>query len=346
MLTGSAAARRARALSAAILVSVLVAPGAVEGFAPAPALRASSRGAAAASLLSARDTGRLSSPRRALLRTGVARLAAQTDMAQQQQSDSEVLKGLSVRSVSSDVARPIVQGTGRQLVILLTHWGDLSSWEYAQQLRHALPALKEKGVEVVAVGIGGRESGKLFAQLVDFPEELLYYDEAGACCGALDCSPGYGRESALQAQDNAVSPYLRLLPMLLGIGSPGTLAKVIYGYFGDRSWNPEWIREQLALTAKGRGDFPYVEPATFDKVGSGYLRPFELATVRLQNMIGILNNWFDLIPTNADLVVQQGATLVLENGQTLYKFKDKGILVYGGERGVRSIQEVVDAALA
>jgi len=26
------------------------------------------------------------------------------------QSDSEVLKGLSVRSVSSDVARPIVQG--------------------------------------------------------------------------------------------------------------------------------------------------------------------------------------------------------------------------------------------
>jgi hypothetical protein len=30
----------------------------------------------------------------------------------------------------------------------------------------------------------------------------------------------------VQAQDNAVSPYLRLLPMLLGIGSPGTLAKV------------------------------------------------------------------------------------------------------------------------
>jgi len=74
MLTGSAAARRARALSAAILVSVLVAPGAVEGFAPAPALRASSRGAAAASLLSARDTGRLSSPRRALLRTGWVRV--------------------------------------------------------------------------------------------------------------------------------------------------------------------------------------------------------------------------------------------------------------------------------
>jgi len=74
MLTGSAAARRARALSAAILVSVLVAPGSVEGFAPAPALRASSRGAAAASLLSARDTGRLSSPRRALLRTGWVRV--------------------------------------------------------------------------------------------------------------------------------------------------------------------------------------------------------------------------------------------------------------------------------
>ena len=39
-------------------------------------------------------------------------------------------------------------------------------------------------------------------------------------------SPGFGRETASQPQSNALSPYLRLLPMLLGVGSPGTLGKV------------------------------------------------------------------------------------------------------------------------
>jgi len=254
-------------------------------------------------------------------------------------SDYDILKDLRVPSVSSDQERAVVKQSGRQLLVLLTHFGDLSSWEYAQQLRFSLPALQEQGVEVVAVGIGGKEAAKKFAKLNDFPEELLYYDEQGACCAAMGCSAGFGRDSPLQAQSNALSPYLRLLPMLLGVGSPGTLQKVIYGYFGDREWDPQWIKAQLALTATG--DFPYVQPQMFDKVGKGYLRPFELATVRLQNMIGILNNWFELIPSNADLVVQQGATLVLDNGSTLYKFQDKGILVYGGDKGVRSIEHVL-----
>jgi hypothetical protein len=231
---------------------------------------------------------------------------------------------------------------------------------------------------VVAVGIGGREAGKKFADLVGFPEDLLYYDSIAACCAALECSAGFGRESALAEQSNAASPYLRLLPMLVGIGSPGTLFKVIYafapgdklfrgttymyiymymyeytyiyhfqvlyGYFGDRTWNPEWTRAQLARTATG--SFPFVEPQTFDAVGKGYLRPFELATIRLQNMIGILKNWFELIPSNADLVVQQGASLVLENGTTLYTFKDKGILVYAGDDGVRSVEDVIAMALS
>ena len=105
-------------------------------------------------------------------------------------TDYDILKDVRVRSVSSDEERPVVRGSGRQLVLLLTHWGDLSSWEYAQQVRYSLPALKDKGVEVVAVGIGGKEAAKKFAQLVDFPEELLYYDPDGACCAALGCAPG------------------------------------------------------------------------------------------------------------------------------------------------------------
>eukprot|EP00960_Hanusia_phi_P032834 750094-Hanusia_phi.AAC.3 len=63
-------------------------------------------------------------------------------------------------------------------------------------------------------------------------------------------------------------------------GSPGTLARVVYGYFGDRQYDPKWTVRQLKDFASG--SFPFVEPELFDRLGSGYLRPFELATVRLQ----------------------------------------------------------------
>jgi len=42
-------------------------------------------------------------------------------------------------------------------------------------------------VEVVAVGIGGKEAAKKFAKLNAFPEELLYYDENGQCCELQLC---------------------------------------------------------------------------------------------------------------------------------------------------------------
>ena len=89
-----------------------------------------------------------------------------------------------------------------------------------------------------------------------------------------------------------------------------------------------------------------MKPERFDAVGVGYLRPFELATVRLQNMIGILEHWSELIPANEDLVVQQGATLVLQGDATVYKFQDRGILVYSGADGVKSVPQVIAAALA
>ena len=114
--------------------------------------------------------------------TATAQLADKTDF--------DVLKDMKVRSVSTDAECPVVKSTGRQLVLLLTHWGDLSSWEYAQQIRYSLADLKAKGVEVVAIGIGSRDAGKKFAKLVDFPEENLYYDADGCCCDALGCSAG------------------------------------------------------------------------------------------------------------------------------------------------------------
>jgi len=49
---------------------------------------------------------------------------------------------------------------------------------------------------------------------------MLYRtDSTGAMYRALGFSPGF-------APDAQVSPYLKLLPMLMGIGSPGTIQEV------------------------------------------------------------------------------------------------------------------------
>ena len=46
-------------------------------------------------------------------------------------------------------------------------------------------------------------------------------DSTGAMYRALGFSPGF-------APDAGVSPYLKLLPMLMGIGSPGTIQEVMH----------------------------------------------------------------------------------------------------------------------
>ncbi|EKX40635.1 hypothetical protein GUITHDRAFT_88647 [Guillardia theta CCMP2712] len=258
-------------------------------------------------------------------------------------SEYETLKGLRVKNVKTCEGADIVSPSGRRLLVFLTHFGDLSSWEYARQLLHYMPLLHSRGVKVMAIGIGSQEAGKKFADQLKFPEELLFFDPDASCAAELGFSAGFGRSSARDAQSNPLSPYLRLLPMLLGIGSPGTLGQVIYGYFGDRGYDPKWTVSHLRDFATG--SFPFVEPELFDRLGSGYLRPFELATVRLQNMIGILEQWNELIPENQDLVVQQGGTIVMEGDQTIYRFDDRGILVYAGERGVASVPQVIEKAL-
>ena len=48
---------------------------------------------------------------------------------------------------------------------------------------------------------------------------LSHADPEGACHRALNLSRGF-------APDARISPYLKLLPMLAGIGSPGTLQEV------------------------------------------------------------------------------------------------------------------------
>lgn len=209
----------------------------------------------------------------------------------------------------------------RVVVPFLTHFGDLTSWEFAQKLqKKALGPLKEAGVKVITVGLGAPDNARAFAAALDYPLADLYADTTGGCYRALGFSPGFGDGV------EGVDPYLKLLPMLMGIGSPGTLQEVIRGYVGDREAPPVFGQD----AALGRA---------FNILGEGYQRPLELATLRLQNMVGVLSKWGDLAPAEKRLLTQQGGCLVFDGCDVMYRHSDPGILKYA------DVDEVLKAAL-
>ena len=62
--------------------------------------------------------------------------------------------------------------------------------------------------------------------------------------------------------------------------------------------------------------------------GKGFQRPFELATLRLRNMIEVLNNW-DIYVPRVEFLTQRGGTFLLGNdNELLYSYKAQGILCY------------------
>jgi hypothetical protein len=63
---------------------------------------------------------------------------------------------------------------------------------------------------------------------------------------------------------------------------------VLKGYVGDKSADASWTGDYLRL----------VDRKAFDVLGTEGARPFEVATVRLQNMMTILPKWETLAPAN------------------------------------------------
>jgi hypothetical protein len=118
-------------------------------------------------------------------------------------------------------------------------------------------------------------------------------------------------------------PWANLLLMCAGIGSPGTLAEVLRGYTGDRS-APQRIADDETIQA---GPLPPIRGSFFARAGgSGFQRPFELATIRLRNMTEVLGNWRTYVPRD-DFLTQRGGTFLLEADDTLlYSHRDRGIL--------------------
>ena len=210
-----------------------------------------------------------------------------------------------------------VQGMGpgrRRLVVLLPQLGDFDSLEYAQALAGALPQLEAAGIALLAIGIGNQESRERFCAFTGFPRERLLVDPEPQLHRALGLYAGLTQLGG---------PWPNLLLMCAGIGSPGTLAEVLRGYTGDRS-APQRIADDETIQA---GPLPPIRGSFFARAGgSGFLRPFELATVRLQNMAEVLGHWRTYVPRD-DFLTQRGGTFLLDaDDSLLYRHLDQGIL--------------------
>ncbi len=202
----------------------------------------------------------------------------------------------------------------RRLVLLLSQLGDFDSLEYAQALVPVLPQLEAAGIAVLAIGIGEAAGRERFCAFTGFPSERLL----------VDAEPDLHRDLGLyEGLKQAGGPWPNLLLMCAGLGSPGTLAEVLRGYTGDRG-APQRIADDETIQA---GPLPPIKGSFFARAGgSGFQRPFELATVRLRNMAEVLGHWRTYVPRD-DFLTQRGGTYLLETDDTLlYSHRDPGIL--------------------
>ena len=116
-----------------------------------------------------------------------------------------------------------------------------------------------------------------------------------------------------------------MLLMLSGINSFKTIKEVIRGYTGDSNAKQIYSDSDkidiLKFLKFSGNSFRYV-------FGDGYLRPFELATFRLNNMNEIIQNWGDYI-IDEKYLPQRGASFLLnDKNQVIYKFFSHDVLGY------------------
>lgn len=228
---------------------------------------------------------------------------------------------------------------GDTCLILGTYAADFNAIEYAQRLKYYLPELSEKGVSNFCFVVNARTKSALaFTRILDIPTNVqIFSDNTGEIGRSFNVSRGW-------RPDDLTNPYIKLFGMLWGFGAWATLPSVIGGYIGNPWSEQPWIEAALA-EGQLAGRWPNnaleidleTKTVTLNKfkelpyVGSWKRRPLELATLRLQNMLGIsLKHWNELQPTQEELdrglLTQLGGCVVLsESGDVKYKWIDQGI---------------------
>ena len=204
-----------------------------------------------------------------------------------------------------------------KLLIFMGLLGDFDSIEYAINLSKFINDNKfTEDLDIFIVAIG-REIGKeKFCKFTGFSEKNLRTVENNDVHKLVGASEGL---------NIGLGGWINMFLMLSGIGSPNTLREVLRGYTGDINSNQIYNSDDeinLFNLFKFSGK-------AFDKTfGGDFLRPFELATFRLKNMIEIIQNWNDYI-LNTEFLTQRVSTfLINDQNEIIYKYISTDILNY------------------
>ncbi len=203
-----------------------------------------------------------------------------------------------------------------KLIVLFGLLGDFDSFEYAINLKNFIDNYQDKNLDIFAIAIGNQNGKEKFCNFTGFREENLIVVSDNQIHNNLNISRGL---------DIGLGGWINMLLMLSGINSFKTIKEVLRGYTGDRKAQQIYSEFDEISILK----FLNFSGNSFKQVfGDGYLRPFELATFRLNNMNEIIQNWGDYI-LHEKFLPQRGASFLLnDKDQVLYKFFSSDVLGY------------------
>jgi len=203
-----------------------------------------------------------------------------------------------------------------KLIVLFGLLGDFDSFEYAINLKNFIDNHQDKNLDIFAIAIGNKIGKEKFCKFTGFPAENLIVVSDNKIHNDLEVSKGL---------DIGFGGWINMLLMLSGVNSFKTIKEVIRGYTGDREAKQIYSEFEKIDVLK----FLKFSGNSFKQVfGDGYLRPFELATFRLNNMNEIIKNWADYI-LNEKYLPQRGATFLLnDKNQVIHEFFSNDVLGY------------------
>ena len=207
----------------------------------------------------------------------------------------------------------------KTLIVLLGSFADFDSFEYSQQLSAHSKRLEKDSVNLILIGIGSEKSKKRFCHFNNIDIQNVIAVRNADLHKKLNLNSGF------------VSPMpsiINLLVMCTGIGSRGTIKEVLRGYLGDKSAKSLFaLDEDINI-----GSFSLFKGKMFNIFSNKEnLRPFELATKRLLNMIEILSNWNTYVP-DSKFLTQRGATILInEKDEVLYEYISESLLGYASK---------------